>query len=179
MEAQLIVGDKYNLGKGIGQDNASAIFWYRRSAEQGNNEVIDMLGRGMRLFGETSGNRLRSISLRIAASSPDLAGNPCALLSAGLAGFDRQLAPQPSRTVDRVAEHAFAHVRYVGKSSRAQGSLGAGRPTAAGANQRDGFVFPPLYGQGYSGDEPRHSLWIVNRDGLRARRHVGLALFGL
>ena len=134
MEAQLIVGDKYNLGKGVGQDNASAIFWYRRSAEQGNNEAIDMSARVCGCSAkhrETDCDPYRCV---IAASSPDLAGNQCALLSAGLAGFDRQLAPQSSRTVDRVAEHAFAHVRYVGKSSRAQGSLGAGRPTAAGAD---------------------------------------------
>ena len=55
-EAQLIVADMYNIGKGVQQDNSSAISWYRKSAAQGNTEAIQMLGQGMRLFGETSGN---------------------------------------------------------------------------------------------------------------------------
>ena len=55
-ESQLIIGDMYNIGKGVGQDNALAIFWYRKSAEQGNFEAIDMLGQGMRLLGESSTN---------------------------------------------------------------------------------------------------------------------------
>ena len=55
-EAQLIVADMYNIGKGVQQDNSSAISWYRKSAAKGNTEAIQMLGQGMRLFGETSGN---------------------------------------------------------------------------------------------------------------------------
>ena len=55
-EAQLIIGDMYNIGKGVRQDNSIAIFWYRKSAEQGNIEAIQMLGQGMRLLGESSAN---------------------------------------------------------------------------------------------------------------------------
>jgi TPR repeat protein len=55
-EAQLIIADMYNLGRGVRQDNSLAISWYRKSAEQGNTDAIQMLGQGMRLFGESSAN---------------------------------------------------------------------------------------------------------------------------
>jgi len=51
-DAQLMVGDMYNLGAGVAQDNSAAIDWYRKSAMQGNAEAIEMLGQGMRLTGE-------------------------------------------------------------------------------------------------------------------------------
>lgn len=54
--AQLMIGDMYNTGKGVERDNASAISWYRKSAELGNPEAVQMLGQGMRLFGESSGD---------------------------------------------------------------------------------------------------------------------------
>lgn len=53
-EAQLIIGDMYNIGRGVQQDNAVAIEWYRKAAEQGNPDAIQMLGQGMRLLGESS-----------------------------------------------------------------------------------------------------------------------------
>ena len=55
-QAQLMVGDMYNLGRGTRQDNSLAIYWYQKSAEQGNFEAIQMLGQGMRLLGESSAN---------------------------------------------------------------------------------------------------------------------------
>ncbi len=53
-EAQLIIADMYNIGKGVQQDNSLAIYWYRKSATQGNLDAIQMLGQGMRLLGESS-----------------------------------------------------------------------------------------------------------------------------
>lgn len=53
-EAQLLVGDMYNLGAGVGRDNSVAIEWYRKSAMQGHDQAIQMLGQGMRLLGESS-----------------------------------------------------------------------------------------------------------------------------
>lgn len=53
-DAQMLVGDMYNLGAGVAQDNSAAIEWYRKSAMQGNPEAIEMLGQGMRLFGEST-----------------------------------------------------------------------------------------------------------------------------
>ncbi|MBT3550832.1 MAG: sel1 repeat family protein [Rhodospirillaceae bacterium] len=53
-EAQLMIGDMYNLGAGVGRDNSAAIEWYRKSAMQGNGQAIEMLGQGMRLFGEST-----------------------------------------------------------------------------------------------------------------------------
>ena len=53
-EAQLVIGDMYNIGRGVQQDNAVAIEWYRKAAEQGNMDAIQMMGQGMRLLGESS-----------------------------------------------------------------------------------------------------------------------------
>jgi TPR repeat protein len=53
-EAQLLIGDMYNRGVGVRRDNSVAIEWYRKSAIQGNDEAIQMLGQGMRLLGESS-----------------------------------------------------------------------------------------------------------------------------
>lgn len=55
-EAQLVLGDMYNIGKGVRQDNSQAIHWYRESAAQGNEDAIQMLGQGMRWLGESSSN---------------------------------------------------------------------------------------------------------------------------
>ncbi len=52
--AQVIIGDMYNIGRGVQQDNSLAIEWYQKSAEQGNLDAIQMLGQGMRLLGESS-----------------------------------------------------------------------------------------------------------------------------
>ena len=52
--AQVIVGDMYNIGRGVQQDNSRAIEWYRKAAELGNLDAIQMLGQGMRLLGESS-----------------------------------------------------------------------------------------------------------------------------
>ena len=48
-EAQLILGELYNAGKGVAQDNATAVVWFRKAAEQGNVDAQLMLGHGMRL----------------------------------------------------------------------------------------------------------------------------------
>ncbi len=48
-EAQLILGDLYNAGKGVAQDNAAAVVWFHKAAEQGNVDAQFMLGHGMRL----------------------------------------------------------------------------------------------------------------------------------
>ena len=53
-EAQVIIGDMYNIGRGVQQDNAVAIAWYRKAAVQGNPDAIQMLGQGMRLLGESA-----------------------------------------------------------------------------------------------------------------------------
>ncbi len=53
-EAQLMVADMYNIGRGVAQDNAAAIMWYHEAAAQGNDEAIQMLGQGMRLLGEST-----------------------------------------------------------------------------------------------------------------------------
>ena len=47
-EAQLILGDMYNAGKGVAQDNAAAVMWFHKAAEQGNVDAQSMLGQGMR-----------------------------------------------------------------------------------------------------------------------------------
>ena len=47
-EAQLILGDMYNAGKGVTQDNAVLVMWFRKAAEQGNVDAQSMLGQGMR-----------------------------------------------------------------------------------------------------------------------------------
>ena len=38
----------YNAGKGVTQDNAVAVMWFRKAAEQGNVDAQSMLGQGMR-----------------------------------------------------------------------------------------------------------------------------------
>jgi TPR repeat protein len=53
-EAQLMVADMYNIGRGVAQDNAAAIMWYHEAAAQGNEQAIQMLGQGMRLLGEST-----------------------------------------------------------------------------------------------------------------------------
>ena len=53
-EAQVIISDMYNIGRGVQQDNSRAIEWYRKAAELGNLDAIQMLGQGMRLLGESS-----------------------------------------------------------------------------------------------------------------------------
>ena len=53
-EAQVIIGDMYNIGRGVQQDNSQAIEWYRKAAALGNLDAIQMLGQGMRLLGESS-----------------------------------------------------------------------------------------------------------------------------
>ncbi|MFP6711804.1 MAG: hypothetical protein VB913_08955 [Rhodospirillales bacterium] len=53
-DAQVIIGDMYNIGRGFQQDNSRAIEWYQKAAEQGNLDAIQMLGQGMRLLGESS-----------------------------------------------------------------------------------------------------------------------------
>src|SRR4051794_31338218 len=44
-EAQLAVGQAYDLGKGIKQSKAEAAKWYRKAADQGNAEAQFRLGR--------------------------------------------------------------------------------------------------------------------------------------
>ena len=43
-DAQLLLGIKYELGKGVAQDDKQAVAWYRKAAEQGNVDAQYNLG---------------------------------------------------------------------------------------------------------------------------------------
>jgi uncharacterized protein len=43
-EAQFILGQMYNTGRGVSQDHAEAVKWYRRAAEQGDVLAQAVLG---------------------------------------------------------------------------------------------------------------------------------------
>ena len=43
-EAQVNLGDRYRYGRGVTQDEAVALAWYRRAAEQGHAEAQVTLG---------------------------------------------------------------------------------------------------------------------------------------
>ena len=43
-DAQLLLGVKYEQGKGVAQDDKQAVAWYRKAAEQGNADAQLMLG---------------------------------------------------------------------------------------------------------------------------------------
>ncbi len=43
-DAQCILGDMYDLGEGVPQDDVEAVKWYRKAAEQGHAEAQHNLG---------------------------------------------------------------------------------------------------------------------------------------
>jgi len=44
VEAQFILGIAYNKGQGVEQDDAEAVKWYRKAAEQGYYPAMNLLG---------------------------------------------------------------------------------------------------------------------------------------
>ena len=45
--AQHNLGVMYSFGRGVAQDDAEAVRWYRKAAEQGNADAMRALARGM------------------------------------------------------------------------------------------------------------------------------------
>ncbi len=53
-EAQLMVADMLNIGRGVARDNAAATMLYHEDPAQGNEQAIQMLDQGMRLLSEST-----------------------------------------------------------------------------------------------------------------------------
>jgi TPR repeat protein len=68
-DAQLLVGDMYRWGEGVGKNVTKAIIWYRKSAEQGNRMAQETLG----IYYDRRGNRRRAFHWLTEAANQDSA----------------------------------------------------------------------------------------------------------
>ncbi|MEK9679280.1 MAG: hypothetical protein VW169_12950 [Rhodospirillaceae bacterium] len=53
-EAQLMVADMLNIGRGVARDNVAGTMLYHEDPAQGNEQAIQMLDQGMRLLSEST-----------------------------------------------------------------------------------------------------------------------------